>query len=118
MSRCGSRSVLIEYLPMQQGRSRRSPRGANETHCQQLWLSATTFGDGAMTATGPKSSGFSRTRLARIGSWYQARVNAGDLPGAVVAIARNGKLAYLKAIGFQDRARTIPMNPDTIFWIA
>jgi CubicO group peptidase (beta-lactamase class C family) len=71
-----------------------------------------------MIATDQKSPGFSTTRLARISSWYQARVDAGDLPGAVVAILRNGKLVYLKAIGFQDRAKTIPMNPDTIFWIA
>ncbi len=62
--------------------------------------------------------GFSATGLAEIASWYQARVDAGDLPGAVVAIARNGKLAYLKAIGFQDHGKTIPMKPDAIFWIA
>jgi CubicO group peptidase (beta-lactamase class C family) len=83
-----------------------------------LCLSAVAFGDGPMTATDPESLGFSTTRLARIASWYHARVEAGDLPGAVVAIARNGKLAYLKAIGFQDRSKTIPMNPDAIFWIA
>jgi CubicO group peptidase (beta-lactamase class C family) len=45
-------------------------------------------------------------------------VDGGDLPGAVVEIARNGKLAYLKAIGFQDRGKTIPMRSDAIFWIA
>jgi hypothetical protein len=83
-----------------------------------LCLSAVAFGDGPMTATDPESLGFSTTRLARIASWYQAHVEAGDLPGAVVAIARNGKLAYLKGIGFQDRSKTIPMNPDAIFWIA
>jgi CubicO group peptidase (beta-lactamase class C family) len=83
-----------------------------------LCLSAVAFGDGPITATDPESLGFSTTRLARIPSWYQAHVEAGHLPGAVVAIARNGKLAYLKAIGFQDRAKTIPMNPDAIFWIA
>jgi len=46
--------------------------------------------DGPMTATDPESLGFSTTRLARIASWYQARVDAGALPGAIVAIARNG----------------------------
>jgi CubicO group peptidase (beta-lactamase class C family) len=71
-----------------------------------------------MTASAPVSLGFSTKRLARIASWYQARVAAGDLPGAVVAIGRNRRLAYLKAIGFQDRDKTIPMRPDAIFWIA
>jgi hypothetical protein len=58
--------------------------------------------------------------LGRIASWYQARVDpltASDpiVPGAVVAIAKDGKLAYLQAIGFQDRAKTIPMKMDSIF---
>jgi CubicO group peptidase (beta-lactamase class C family) len=66
----------------------------------------------------PGSLGFSASRLARIAPWYQAQIDAGALPGAVVAIARQGKLAYLQAIGFQDRAKKIPMQPDSIFWLA
>jgi CubicO group peptidase (beta-lactamase class C family) len=64
------------------------------------------------------SLGFSVSRLARIAPWYQAQIDAGALPGAVVAIARQGKLAYLQAIGFQGRAKKIPLKPDAIFWIA
>src|SRR5215831_9219556 len=66
----------------------------------------------------PSSLGFSTSRLARIAPWYQAQIDAGALPGAVVAIARQGKLAYLQAIGFQDRAKKIPLKPDAIFWLA
>ena len=66
----------------------------------------------------PEELGFSPARLARITAWYQGRVDAGELPGAVVAIARNGKLAYLQATGFQDAAKKIPMQQDSIFWIA
>jgi CubicO group peptidase (beta-lactamase class C family) len=66
----------------------------------------------------PEGAGFSTKRLGRIAPWYQARVDAGALPGAVVAIARNGKLAYLQAIGSYDRAGQIPLKPDAIFWIA
>jgi CubicO group peptidase (beta-lactamase class C family) len=83
-----------------------------------LCLSAVAVADGPMIATDPESLGFSKPRLARIASWYQARVDDGHLPGAVLAIARNGKLAYLEAIGFQDPGKTIPMRPDAIFWIA
>jgi CubicO group peptidase (beta-lactamase class C family) len=81
-------------------------------------LSTAAFAGDLATADNPESLGFSAARLQRIGPWYQARVDAGELPGAVVAIARNGKLAYLEAIGFQDNAKTIPMKPDAIFWIA
>lgn len=71
----------------------------------------------------PEALGLSSARLARITAWYQAQADAMSpsypaIPGAVVAIAKDGKLAYLKAIGFQDRAQTIPMKPDSIFWIA
>jgi CubicO group peptidase (beta-lactamase class C family) len=83
-----------------------------------LCLSTAGFAGDLATADNPERIGFSAARLQRIGSWYQARVDAGELPGAVVAIARDGKLAYLEAVGFQDNAKTIPMKPDAIFWIA
>jgi CubicO group peptidase (beta-lactamase class C family) len=83
-----------------------------------LCLSTAAFAGDLTTVADPESLGLSAARLQRIGSWYQARVDAGALPGAVVAIARGGKLAYLEAVGFQDNARTIPMKPDAIFWIA
>jgi CubicO group peptidase (beta-lactamase class C family)/C-terminal processing protease CtpA/Prc len=72
----------------------------------------------AMSVADPASVGFSPGRLTQIDAWYQAQIDAGALPGAVVAIARNGKLAYMRAIGHQDRDRKIPMRPDGIFWIA
>src|SRR6185295_6968998 len=79
--------------------------------------------DDLTTAPNPEELGFSTARLARIAPWYQARFDSfaqadGLLPGAVVAIAKGGKLAYLQAIGFQDRAKTIPMKTNSIFWIA
>jgi CubicO group peptidase (beta-lactamase class C family) len=88
-----------------------------------LGLSATAFADELTTPADAKATGFSAARLARIAPWYQARFDSfppsdGLVPGAVVAIARDGKLAYLQAIGFQDRARTVPMKTDSIFWIA
>jgi CubicO group peptidase (beta-lactamase class C family) len=88
-----------------------------------LCLSGAAFADELTTSGDAKSLGFSAARLARIAPWYQARFDSfpsseGLVPGAVVAIARGGKLAYLQAIGFQDRAKTIPMKTDSIFWIA
>jgi hypothetical protein len=46
----------------------------------------------------PTGAGFSPERLMRIDAWYQLQVDAGALPGAVVAISRNGKLAYMSAL--------------------
>jgi CubicO group peptidase (beta-lactamase class C family) len=88
-----------------------------------LCLSAAAFADEPTASGDAKSLGFSAARLARIAPWYQGRFDSfspseGLVPGAVVAIARGGELAYLQAIGFQDRARTIPMKTNSIFWIA
>src|SRR5436190_17415082 len=88
-----------------------------------LCLGAAVFADELTTSGDVKSLGFSAARLARIAPWYQARFDSfspsdGLVPGAVVAIAKGGKLAYLQAIGFQDRAKTIPMKTNSIFWIA
>jgi CubicO group peptidase (beta-lactamase class C family) len=66
----------------------------------------------------PETLGFSSSRLARIAAWQQLQVEAGAFSGAVAAIARNGRVAYLRAVGFRDRAKTIPLQPDAIFWIA
>jgi len=57
-------------------------------------------------------------RLARIAPWFQARVDAGAFTGAVIGLERDGKIAYLRAVGTQDRAKTVPMKTDSIFWIA
>jgi CubicO group peptidase (beta-lactamase class C family) len=88
-----------------------------------LCLSGAASANELTTSGDAKSLGFSSARLARIAPWYQARFDTfspsdGLLPGAVVAIAKGGKLAYLQAIGFQDRARTTRMQTNSIFWIA
>ena len=67
---------------------------------------------------GPEALGFSSPRLARIATWQQSQVDAGAFSGAVAVIARNGRVAYLRAVGFRDRAKSIPLQSDAIFWIA
>ncbi|UFZ07299.1 beta-lactamase family protein [Bradyrhizobium ontarionense] len=88
-----------------------------------LSLAGPAASDDLAQVADPDPLGFSAARLARIAPWYQARFEAfppseGLVPGAVVVVAKAGKLAYLQAIGFQDRARTVPMQINSIFWIA
>jgi CubicO group peptidase (beta-lactamase class C family) len=66
----------------------------------------------------PEALGFSSSRLARIAAWQRSQVDAAAFSGAVAAIARSSRIAYLRAVGFRDNARTIPLQPDAIFWIA
>jgi CubicO group peptidase (beta-lactamase class C family) len=66
----------------------------------------------------PESVGMSSQRLARIGESLRADIDKGRLPGAVVAIARKGKLVYYEAFGYLDKAAGAPMTTDAIFSIA
>jgi CubicO group peptidase (beta-lactamase class C family) len=67
---------------------------------------------------GPETLGLSSARLARIGQVLEHDVAAGRMPGAVVAVARRGRLAYFEAFGYLDRAAGVKMPKDAIFSIA
>jgi CubicO group peptidase (beta-lactamase class C family) len=73
---------------------------------------------GLSRANKPEEVGFSSERLKRITDAFQSEVDKGAIPGAVVLIARNGKIAYFEAFGFQDRESKKPMTTDAIFRIA
>ena len=66
----------------------------------------------------PQVLGFVPERLQRIGVALEAEIAAGTLPGAVLAIARHGKLAYLESFGHLDPATRTPMRNDALFSIA
>jgi CubicO group peptidase (beta-lactamase class C family) len=66
----------------------------------------------------PEEVGMSSERLARIGQVLNADIAAGRIPGAVIAVARKGRLAYFEAFGYRDKAAGVMMTTDTIFSIA
>ncbi len=65
----------------------------------------------------PEEVGLSSERLARLGRVTQDHVDAGRLPGAVILVARRGRIAYYESFGFRDRDRGLPMARDSIFRI-
>ena len=62
--------------------------------------------------------GMSSERLGEIEKIIKADIEKGRLPGAVIAVARKGKLVYYEAFGFRDKAAGVAMTQDTIFNIA
>ena len=66
----------------------------------------------------PESVGFSTQRLQNIDTFFASEIERKRVPGAVVAIARNGKLIYFKAFGFADAVKGTVMSTDTIFQLA
>ncbi|MFZ9510668.1 MAG: serine hydrolase domain-containing protein, partial [Burkholderiaceae bacterium] len=65
----------------------------------------------------PEEVGLSAERLARVGQWLQAEIDAKRVPGTVVMVVRQGKVAYLDVRGRQDPATSAPMSRDSIFRI-
>ena len=66
----------------------------------------------------PESVGMSSERLARLDKVLLADIESGRMPGAVIAIARRGKLVYYRAYGHLDKEAGTKMTTDAIFSIA
>ncbi len=66
----------------------------------------------------PESVDFSAERLKNIDAFFASEIEKKRVPGAVVAIARNGKLVYFKAFGQADAVKGLPMATDSIFHLA
>jgi CubicO group peptidase (beta-lactamase class C family) len=82
-----------------------------------LMLNAAAWGQGLPTAS-PEQVGLSSQRLGRITEVFKADVGSGRFPGAVMLVAREGKVAYFEAIGQSDPAAGTAMRKDSIFRIA
>lgn len=65
----------------------------------------------------PEEVGLSTERLNRISERLRADVQKGTIPGAVLLVARQGKIAKFDAIGQLDPETKAPMPKDGIFRI-
>jgi CubicO group peptidase (beta-lactamase class C family) len=66
----------------------------------------------------PKENGLSADRLTRIDQLCNDYVSKNYVPGAVVLIARNGKIVFHKAYGYSDAEAKTVLKKDDIFRIA
>jgi CubicO group peptidase (beta-lactamase class C family) len=79
---------------------------------------ALPVGTAPPTAGKPEDVGLSAERLQRIAQMIQRRIAAGDLAGAVVVVARKGRVAFVNAQGVMDLESKQPMTPASMFRIA
>jgi CubicO group peptidase (beta-lactamase class C family) len=70
-----------------------------------------------LPSAAPEDVGMSSERLERITAMLTSAIDAGELPGAVVMVARDGKLVYSRTLGSQDKAAGTAMREDSIFRI-
>jgi CubicO group peptidase (beta-lactamase class C family) len=86
-----------------------------------LTISSNLFCQSVKTITPaakPEDVGFSSSRLSRIDVMLDQYIKNQQIPGAVVYIVRDGKVAYHKAFGYSDVAKKTAMKKDDIFRIA
>lgn len=73
---------------------------------------------GLPRAKSPEEVGFSAERLKRLGEIFRAEIDKGTMPGAVLLVARRGKVAYFEALGVRDSQSGDAMRADAIFRLA
>src|SRR3979411_2589458 len=83
-----------------------------------LLASGAAFADDPLPRAKPEDVGLSSERLGRVSATLKADIEAGRIPGAVIALPRRGKLGALGAYGWRDKAAGVAMTTDTIFNIA
>ncbi len=71
------------------------------------------FGEAA-----PEAAGLAGDRLSVIRDALRREVDAGRLPGAVLAVARRGRLGLIETVGARDPASGAPLATNSIFSIA
>jgi CubicO group peptidase (beta-lactamase class C family) len=81
------------------------------------WI-VSALGQNLPEAKRAEDVGFSSERLTRLTKLFRADIDKGAIPGAVLLVARDGKVVYLQALGYLDREKSIAMKTDAIFRIA
>src|SRR3984893_7596994 len=81
-------------------------------------VSASAFAQQLKPESDPGKLGFYADRLERMTQAFQGYVDSGQIPGAVVLVARKDKVAYFREFGFRDREQKTAMTTDSIFRIA
>lgn len=70
-----------------------------------------------LPSAAPESVGLAPERLARLDAFIDQAVAQERIPGAVVLVARQGKVAHVSARGYADRESQRPMRNDNVFRI-
>ena len=82
------------------------------------WLALATLARAnGLPFAAPEDVGLSSERLGKITEMLRANIAKSEIPGAVLLIARQGKIAYFENLGSLDPQAKTPMPKDAIFRI-
>ena len=86
-----------------------------------FWLAATlttVTAQQGLPAASPAAVGMDGAILAKAADLYREAVRRDDVRGAVLYVARRGKVVLYEAIGWRHHAYQLPMEKDTLFRMA
>ncbi len=94
------------------------PRNLRALLCAVAFLSVPVVASAqSLQPVKPEEVGLSSQRLAKIAEVFNQEIKDQKIPGAVIMIARKGKVAYHEAFGAQDKSAERTMAKDSIFRI-
>ena len=67
-----------------------------------FFITISLANDSTLSTVRPSEVGLSQNRLERIDKVFKKSIANNEIPGAVIAISRYGKIAYLKSFGLQN----------------
>lgn len=88
------------------------------TVCDQFKLGDGIAFAGYLPAVKPEQVGLDAEGLARIDRIANDAIAGGAMPGCVVLVARNGKIAYNKAFGYTDFDKKEPIHTSMVYDLA
>ena len=71
-----------------------------------------------LTPGSPEKNHFSAERLQRIDKIIQQFIDSNWIAGAIALVAKDGRIVYHKAIGYDDKEKNKPLKKDAIWRIA
>jgi CubicO group peptidase (beta-lactamase class C family) len=81
-------------------------------------IASTALADAALPwASKPEEVGLSSEQLGRLEDITRTHIQEGIVPGAVMLVARRGKIAWASVLGHRDKAANASMQMDSIFRI-
>ena len=75
-------------------------------------------GKSPMPMAPQSGQGFTQEGLKRIDAFFADQIATNQMPGAVLAVAKNGKLSIYKPYGYLNKDAQKPMTTDAIFNLA
>jgi beta-N-acetylhexosaminidase len=66
----------------------------------------------------PEAAGFNPATLAKIDGIANELIDKGAAPGCQILVAKDGKVVYNKAFGYQTYEKQVPMTTETLFDMA